>query len=611
VLTHESFAPPPGTIFSEPNVFEDMIKQQRHISHVAWSPWVLHDGTSHSVLVYATNEDVRARTITYTRGRISLENEVIYLGYELRYHGPMKWFHRVEIGDKLKLALFTNTELVYLTIFAPDASIIEKSTHDLDGRWDPVSGVVWDTTETTTRLHISSLLSTLHNPTAVLEQTSNELKTLGIPSWREKIENNLALFSVKNGLKGNSKAKVWGLTRSPLGDFVAACNSVHPSDMIEYGIPADRSGTVAISSLRPNSQQRDIFPKEDVTAEGVTYSLKKLAEDAVEDPDDMPAFAKEMVDKLVQTYTAPPLPDNSTTTSASYSDANDLNSLIEEFKSTAFLNPHTLKDRYTLLVSEACKTQANKDLLKTLIAYRLAVALQQLPASLSHTPFSAEIRVHHKQLIALVNMIMGDDYAQRSLPAVEGGSEHNTASTINTDANGNSDSTGRTIEILMADTCDFCSASIPFTDLALAACTNGHQFPRCGLSSLAIQAPGITKYCGICSTPFLSDEFVMTQEYVDSKNILETGDDTTLTGVAQDGERSQRGEKNSESVNKVNGEGATEQEEVEQDTTGDQESDDSEDEDDVYERRELPVTLARVLFLACDACIYCGGKFVG
>ena len=28
-------------------------------------------------------------------------------------------------------------------------------------------------------------------------------------------------------------------------------------------------------------------------------------------------------------------------------------------------------------------------------------------------------------------------------------------------------------------------------------------------------------------------------------------------------------------------------------------------------RRELPVTLARVLFLACDACIYCGGKFVG
>lgn len=27
--------------------------------------------------------------------------------------------------------------------------------------------------------------------------------------------------------------------------------------------------------------------------------------------------------------------------------------------------------------------------------------------------------------------------------------------------------------------------------------------------------------------------------------------------------------------------------------------------------RSLPVSLARVLFLSCDACIYCGGKFVG
>ena len=27
--------------------------------------------------------------------------------------------------------------------------------------------------------------------------------------------------------------------------------------------------------------------------------------------------------------------------------------------------------------------------------------------------------------------------------------------------------------------------------------------------------------------------------------------------------------------------------------------------------RVLPLSLARVLFLACDACIYCGGKYVG
>jgi hypothetical protein len=33
---------------------------------------------------------------------------------------------------------------------------------------------------------------------------------------------------------------------------------------------------------------------------------------------------------------------------------------------------------------------------------------------------------------------------------------------------------------------------------------------------------------------------------------------------------------------------------------------------DESERSKIPpITLARVLFFACDACIYCGGKFVG
>jgi hypothetical protein len=611
VLLHESFAPPSGTIFSQPNVFEDMIKQQKYISHVAWSPWIIRDDSHQSVLLYATNEDVRARPITYTHGRLTLDEEVVYTGYQLRYDGPIKWFHQVEDGDRLKLALFTNTELAWLTISALDASIVEKSVHDLDGRWDPVSGVVWDTTQAEApRLHISSLLSTLHNPTAVLEQTSSGLESLRAPSWRDKIENNLALFSVKNGLKGNSRAKVWGLTRSPLGDFVAACNSVHPSDMIEYGIPAERSGTLAISSLRPGSQQRDIFPKHDVTAEGITYSLKKLVEDAVEDPDDIPAFAEEMVGKLVEIYTAPSLPEKSATASATYSDVKDLDSLIKDFKTNAFLESHTLKDRYTILVSEACKTQINKCLSKTLIAYRLAVALQQLPLSLSHTAFSAEIRTHHKQFITLINMVMGHDNTSETLPGAERDAGCNSAPAADASTNGISTSTDQIPVPLMADTCDFCSAPIPFTDLGSAACTNGHEFPRCGLSFLAIQAPGITKYCGICSTPFLSDEFVIAQEYADSKKSVDTGNDTVMTGVTTNDRVSGGGEKVSGPPGKVD-EGHVAQEGGERITVEDQESDDSDDEDDVYERRELPVTLARVLFLACDVCIYCGGKFVG
>ncbi|KAI4611691.1 hypothetical protein J4E83_007941 [Alternaria metachromatica] len=521
VLTHQSFALSSETVFPQPDIFEDMIKQQRYISHIAWSPWIICNESYRSVLVYATNEDVRARTITYDHGQMNLEHEVVYAGYEMRYDGPMKWFHRVEDGDRLKLALFTNTGLVYLTVSALDASIIERSTHDLDGRWDPVSGLVWDTTGATTpRLHISSLLSTLHSPTAILEQTSDGLKGLDAPEWRERIGNNLALFSVKNGLKGNSRAKVWGLARSPLGDFIAACNSVHPSDMIEYGIPADRSGAVAISSLRPGSRSRDIFPKENVTAEGIMYSLKKLAEELVEDPDDIPAFADEMVSKLVETYTALPVSEMSATTSIAYPTVNDLDSLIKGFKSNAFLESSTLKDRYTILVSEAYKTQINKELPKTLIAYRLAVALQQLPSSLSDTPFSAEIRTHHKQLVTLINMVMGYD-----------------------------------------DTSD--------------------------------------------------DEFIMAQEDAERNKGAATGDNTVMTGVIRDGSVSEGEQESSGSLNKVDEEGSSDQEGDEQAMAVEQESNDSDGEDHEYERRELPITLARVLFLACDACIYCGGKFIG
>jgi hypothetical protein len=380
--------------------------------------------------------------------------------------------------------------------------------------------------------------------------------------------------------------------------------------MIEYGIPADRSGAVAISSLRPGSRSRDIFPKENVTAEGIMYSLKKLAEEVVEDPDDIPAFADEMVEKLIETYRALPVSELSATTSVAYSDVNDLDSLIKGFKSNAFLEAPTLKDRYTILVSEAYKTQINKELPKTLIAYRLAVALQQLPSSLSQTSFSEEIRMHHKQLVTLINMVMGYDDTSKSLPA-DRSSEQESTSTVGTGTHGNSISANQASAVPVADTCDFCSAFIPFADPRSATCTNGHLFPRCGLTFLAIQAPGITKYCGICSTPFLSDEFIMAQEDVERNKSVDTGDNTAMTGMTRDGSVSEGEEESSGSLNKVDEEGSSDQEGDRQAMAVEQESNDSDGEDHEYERRELPITLARVLFLACDACIYCGGKFIG
>lgn len=571
VLSHISLEPQKESRFADSAFFDDLMKQQRFISHVAWSPWITKDGCYQSIVVYATNEDVRGRVVNCDNGRMTLCAEVVYPKMDLRHSGPLSWCPRVDDRNKLTLAVFTNSGLHYLTILGDDASLVSKISHDLDGRWDQVSGVVWDYEhQSSPRLHISSLLSTVQSPTAVLQQSSGILEGLKAPNWREKIENSLVLFSVKNDLKGHGKTKVWGLTSSPLGDFVAACNSLHPSDSIEYGPPADRRGTVALSTLQQYSKMRESFPNRNITAESLLFTLKKLVENTVEDADQMPVFAEEAVDKLMQACKPIPASESGP---LPFIGVNELTELVEEFKIIAVFNENTLRDRYSILVAHAFNDTASNELARTLISYRLATIVQRLPLALSQMPFSAEILLQHERLVTLIDDLFMSDMTsaeaaqepgvagKRKEPAGTGEASEDSASEVDSDAmnidsapenttQGSHEQNTLDNESCFQDTaaatdqCDLCSAPIPFIDLTTATCTNGHKFPRCGLSLLAIQAPGITKYCGICSTPFLSEEFAQAQE-------------------AQ------------------------------------------------AEVSKPPVTLARVLFQACDVCIYCGGKFVG
>ncbi|KAL6245055.1 hypothetical protein RBB50_007830 [Rhinocladiella similis] len=53
------------------------------------------------------------------------------------------------------------------------------------------------------------------------------------------------------------------------------------------------------------------------------------------------------------------------------------------------------------------------------------------------------------------------------------------------------------------ENCEVCSAAIPFSDSVSARCVNGHEFSRCNISLVAIQEPGISKYCAKCGRHFL------------------------------------------------------------------------------------------------------------
>jgi hypothetical protein len=595
VLTHAPMIPDSESIFLEPSFFDDTIKQQRYISHVSWSPWTIRGDWYHSVIVYTTNEDVRARVVTYNHDSISLGDEVVYPNIDMRYNGPIKWSPTVSDGI-LSLALFAASGLICLKISTQDASVTEDVSHDLDGRWDPISGATWDAVQRSApRLHFSSLLSTVQNSTSVLEVSSNELTALGCPSWRDQIENNAVLFSAKNDLKGNTKMKVWGLVTSPLGDFIATCHSVHPSDMIEYGSPNDRRGTVAVSALQEYQKMRQSFPHRDTSAEGVLFTLKKLLENTVEDNEHVSAFVEEVAEKLLQAYGPVDGSSDSSSISVSTLDVENIEVLVKVFKQVIFFDPHILGDRYTNLASHASNTKLNDGLESVLIAYRLAGLSQELPAVLSRTSFSAEIRNHHRNMVALVRKLVEPNLSPTTNTQSTGAelaSDRTNSDMYAVELSQPSNDTTPGVDLersdLSVDTCDFCSAPIPFADPVTASCTNGHQFPRCGLSFLAIQAPGITKYCGICSTPFLSEDFLIAQEMIDKRENpgepADTDGEVRIIGLGNDQRQHNVTQQNEAMAAKL---------------------------DESDGNKKLPITLARVLFLACDACIYCGGKFVG
>jgi hypothetical protein len=584
---------------SFPGIFEEMMERQGHISYLAWSPWIIKPEGCQSVLAYATNEHVRFRVVKYSTSGLSVGPEVVYPNIELRFAGPMSWSPRIGADDMLTLALFTSSEVICLTISATDASIVHQAAHDLDGRWDTISGVAWDINgKNFPRLHFASQNQTTRCPTAALEVTPTSLLPIsrpGWPYWREHISGSQGHFSAEHELKGNANAKVWGLCTSPLGDYIVSCHTLHPTDMIEYGVQADRRCNIAVSLTSGRGSELK-FPNVAVSAESIFSTVRKWIESNVETYDELPSVKEEIYKKLMHTYSSPHRLSNSVTATEGAVDASVLGNLLTAFKQDAFLDPNTLKDRYEILASYICTPAEAIDLPKILIAFRLAKQTLYFASTVPpSTGFSKSILKSSRHAIRLIQELISPDISAED----------------HTSTNASSISVG------WSETCTFCDAPIHFLDPFSASCVKGHKFVRCGLSFLTIQAPGCSKYCGICKSPYLSDDYIAHEESRVSEVTGEgLGTNHTANGTTngdsnagaemgdgisdndeQDAELTAGGEPPAESsVGSMNGRLA-----LRSDIAG----------TELPFKKGLPVTLARVLYLACDACVYCGGKFVG
>jgi hypothetical protein len=56
--------------------------------------------------------------------------------------------------------------------------------------------------------------------------------------------------------------------------------------------------------------------------------------------------------------------------------------------------------------------------------------------------------------------------------------------------------------------CEICDAGIAWISAREAQCANGHLFARCGLTFLAIQEPGVSKYCPNCRIEYMDEALV-------------------------------------------------------------------------------------------------------
>lgn len=145
------------------------------------------------------------------------------------------------------------------------------------------------------------------------------------------------------------------------------------------------------------------------------------------------------------------------------------------------------------------------------------------------------------------------------------------------------DSSGSAVDPAMIDsptfteTCKICEREIELESLKWSRCVSGHQFSRCCLSFLSVMEPGVTKSCGICQALYLNENVLPAFKGTVASEAQ------TEDGTPEDGGRADSSMKN---------------------------GDEHADSHNAAAPIEPSASLARLLFAACDKCIFCGGKFV-
>ena len=74
--------------------------------------------------------------------------------------------------------------------------------------------------------------------------------------WEAEILTELSQFKAEHSLPSDPFARIWGMASSPLNAYVCISYSLHPSNMLEYTIPAEQ---ICYLRIAPCQKPSDTF----------------------------------------------------------------------------------------------------------------------------------------------------------------------------------------------------------------------------------------------------------------------------------------------------------------------------------------------------------------
>ncbi|KAF2147533.1 uncharacterized protein K452DRAFT_217535 [Aplosporella prunicola CBS 121167] len=477
---------PPITLFNE------HMEEQRFISNLAWSPWSLsEDGTPQAVLAYTTNEKLLVRriripglpetsAIDFDKSDIVLEESVGTRDISL-----LRWAPKIS-DHLLYLVAFTPAEARCYEMNMNNLSSFKLSNCYLYGRWDSVSGCAISTDDAgQLEVHFAPHLFASKSTVTALKLPIQPLEPRESPLWQNSIRESETVFSAENELGGHVLPKTWGLTSSPMGDLIASAHTLHPGDMVDYTIAAASRTNVGIHQVEDNPEF--ILPPSDVCAETVLYSAKKWMEASIEDIDEegLCEVVREQFWKAFGLFSIEDHEGERQEVSPPEASARDptlhgKRILSQYIKRRVVWDRDCLKERCERLLSLLFPDQVAKpNALRTI--WGLVNAVARIPPSYYNDSKSGQ-KIHSAYLAMLPRLkkFELDDH----------------------------DSTVEMAAAKHVEQCEICDDIIEFEDFLWARCVQGHQFVRCALTFLAIQAPGISKFCGVCGRQYLDEQHI-------------------------------------------------------------------------------------------------------